>query len=216
MCDCASAKLLSSEIALEYAARAESHSVRRRYCSPVRKARIAGSEVEPIDARRTAPTGWTSPMSRSSASVSESAIRSIRSVASRSSIGSARRRVTTSTSHAVTRAESRPAASTRPSTTKRAPVRFPKATADSTSAWPSQLRITTDGGTVRNGPAPSRFDDRRSTNPSRQSVFSPCMTSNGAMATRSSSTAGLEPPRQKSTAEAIAAASSARTPSGRR
>ena len=61
--------------------------------------------------------------------------------------------------------------------------------ADSGSARPCHLRMTVVGATVRSGPAPSRFRDRRSTNPSRQSARVGSSTSNGATATSDASSA---------------------------
>ena len=183
--------MLSSAIASSYAANAESHDARRNHCSPRRKALSAGSEVEPMAVARKTPIRRVRPSSRSSRSVSESARRSMRSVASRSSISASGRSSATSNAVAVRRAESGPAPMRLPNTTRPAPVRWPSAAAEGRSARPVQRRITVVEGTLRTGPAPSRFRESTSTRPSRQSERRLSGTSNGATATRFASSGAV-------------------------
>ena len=89
----------------------------------------------------------------------------------------------------VARTES-PADMSPPNNTSRAPVAFPNALADSTSARPRQRWTTADAGTERNAPAPSRLRDITSTMPSFHNRSDGDAISNGATATRSVSSAG--------------------------
>jgi len=160
---------------------AESHSERRRNCSPCKNALSAGSDAEPSGVLRTSP--------RNTRTASESATRSMRDARSRSSISPSPLPVFTSSTVAVRRTESSPAPTRLPNTTVPAPVSRPKARADAGSARPRQRRTTSVGDTVRSGPAPSRLRDNTSTSPSCHSVRLGWSTSNGATATRLASRA---------------------------